>query len=158
MCWVKGNCFANLTPTAWLPSMKAVTSPQQCLRVLLPHMCSNTEWWQSVWQFDTYRVILHGGFNLDFYIVNEVLHLSYMFVYVSEFSFPCTVCTVHLLFFNCIMTIFLLIEGGFPGGASDWNSSAEDEMVRWHPQLNGHEFEQVPGGSNGQGSLGYCSP
>ena len=22
---------------------------------------------------------------------------------------------------------------------------AEDEMVRWHHQLNGHEFEQVPG-------------
>ena len=34
----------------------------------------------------------------------------------------------------------------------------EDEMVGWLHQLNGHEFEQAPGGSEGQGSLVYCSP
>ena len=27
-------------------------------------------------------------------------------------------------------------------------------MVGWHHQLNGHDFEQTPGGSEGQGSLG----
>ena len=27
-------------------------------------------------------------------------------------------------------------------------------MVGWHHQLNGHEFEQTPGDSEGQGSLG----
>ena len=32
----------------------------------------------------------------------------------------------------------------------------EDEMVGWHHQLNGHEFEQTPGVGNGQGSLGFC--
>ena len=32
----------------------------------------------------------------------------------------------------------------------------EDEMVGWHHQLNGHEFEQVPGDSEGQGSLVRC--
>ena len=26
-------------------------------------------------------------------------------------------------------------------------------MVGWHHQLNGHEFEQVPGVGDGQGSL-----
>ena len=26
-------------------------------------------------------------------------------------------------------------------------------MVRWHHQLNGHECEQTPGDSEGQGSL-----
>ena len=30
---------------------------------------------------------------------------------------------------------------------------AEDEMVRELHQLNGHEFEQIPGYSEGQGSL-----
>ena len=25
----------------------------------------------------------------------------------------------------------------------------EDEMVRWHHQLDGHEFEQAPGVGNG---------
>ena len=29
----------------------------------------------------------------------------------------------------------------------------EDEMVGWHHQLNGHEFEQSPGVGDGQGSL-----
>ena len=29
----------------------------------------------------------------------------------------------------------------------------EDEMVGWHHHLNGLEFEQVPGDSEGQGSL-----
>ena len=31
-------------------------------------------------------------------------------------------------------------------------------MVRWHHQLNGHEFEQTPGNSEGQGCLMRCSP
>ena len=35
---------------------------------------------------------------------------------------------------------------------------AEDEMVGWHQQFNGHEFEQTPGDSEGQGSLVGCSP
>ena len=31
-------------------------------------------------------------------------------------------------------------------------------MVVWHHQLNGHEFEQVPGDGEGQGGLACCSP
>ena len=34
----------------------------------------------------------------------------------------------------------------------------EDEMVRWHHQLNGHEFEQALGVGDEQGSLVCCSP
>ena len=34
----------------------------------------------------------------------------------------------------------------------------EDEMVGWHHQLHGHEFEQTLGGGEGQGSLVWCSP
>ena len=34
----------------------------------------------------------------------------------------------------------------------------EDEMVGWDHQLNGHEFEQALGDSEGQGSLACCSP
>ena len=34
----------------------------------------------------------------------------------------------------------------------------EDEMVGWHHQLDGHEFEQARGVGNGQGSLACCSP
>ena len=31
-------------------------------------------------------------------------------------------------------------------------------MVGWHHRLDGHESEQTLGGSDGQGSLVYCSP
>ena len=34
----------------------------------------------------------------------------------------------------------------------------EDEMVEWHHQLYGHEFEQAPGVSDGQDGLVCCSP
>ena len=34
----------------------------------------------------------------------------------------------------------------------------EDEMVGWHHQLNGHEFEQTQGDSEGQGNLVCLSP
>ena len=33
----------------------------------------------------------------------------------------------------------------------------EDEIVGWHYRLNGHEFEQVLGDGEGQGSLACCS-
>ena len=31
-------------------------------------------------------------------------------------------------------------------------------MIGWHHRLNGHEFDQTPGDSEGQGNLAYCSP
>ena len=34
----------------------------------------------------------------------------------------------------------------------------EDEMVREHHQLNGHEFHQVLGAGDGQGGPVCCSP
>ena len=36
--------------------------------------------------------------------------------------------------------------------------ATEDEMVGWQQQLNGHEFEQTPGNSEGQGGLVCYSP
>ena len=34
----------------------------------------------------------------------------------------------------------------------------EDEMVGWHHQLDGLEFEEAPGVGDKQGSLACCSP
>ena len=48
-----------------------------------------------------------------------------------------------------------------PDAGEDWRQEkwvAEDEMVGWHHQLNGHEFEKTLGDSEGQGSLACCSP
>ena len=43
-------------------------------------------------------------------------------------------------------------------GQQEKKGVTEDEMVGWHHRLNGHEFEQTPGDSEGQGSLACCSP
>ena len=44
----------------------------------------------------------------------------------------------------------------------DWRKKekgvTEDEMIGWHYRLNGHEFGQDLGDSEGQGSLASCSP
>ena len=34
----------------------------------------------------------------------------------------------------------------------------EDEKVGWHHRLDGHEFEQAPGGGERQRNLVCCSP
>ena len=48
-----------------------------------------------------------------------------------------------------------------PNAGKDWGQEekgvTEDEMVGWHHWLNGHEFEQTPEDSEGQGSLVCCS-
>ena len=52
--------------------------------------------------------------------------------------------------------------GKDPDAGKDWRQeekeTTEDEMVGWHHQLNGHNFEQALGVGNGQGSLACCSP
>ena len=49
--------------------------------------------------------------------------------------------------------------GKDPDAGKDWRQEkqmTEDEMVGWHPQLDGHEFEQAPGVGDGQGGLASC--
>ena len=53
------------------------------------------------------------------------------------------------------------LTGKDPDAGRDWRKgekgATEDEMVGWHHWLYGHESEQIPGDSKGQGSLVYCS-
>ena len=52
--------------------------------------------------------------------------------------------------------------GKYPDARKDWRQEekvmTENEMVGWHHRFNGHEFEQTPGDSEGQGGLKSCSP
>ena len=52
------------------------------------------------------------------------------------------------------------LTGNDSDAGKDWRQEemgmTEDEMVGWHQQLEGHEFEQAPGVHNGQGSLACC--
>ena len=53
------------------------------------------------------------------------------------------------------------LTGKDPDAGKDWGQEekavTEDKMVGWHHWLNGHEFEQTLGDSEGQGSLACCS-
>ena len=52
--------------------------------------------------------------------------------------------------------------GKDPDAGKDWRQeekrTTEDEIVGWHHWVDGHEFEQVPGVGDGQGSLASSSP
>ena len=50
------------------------------------------------------------------------------------------------------------LTGKDPDAGKDWGQKKKDEMVGWHHQLNGHEFEQTLGDGEGQGSLACCGP
>ena len=49
------------------------------------------------------------------------------------------------------------LTGKDPDAGKDWGQEkkgvTEDEMVGWHHQFNGHEFEQAPGDGEGRESL-----
>ena len=52
--------------------------------------------------------------------------------------------------------------GKDPDAGKDWRQeekgTTKNEMVGWHHQLDGHEFEQALGVGDGQRSLACCSP
>ena len=56
---------------------------------------------------------------------------------------------------------YLVWRTDSPDEGKDWRQeekgATEDEMVRWHHRLDGHEFERALGVGEGQGSLGCCS-
>ena len=67
---------------------------------------------------------------------------------------------LKLQYFGHLMQSWLIGKDSFPG--RDWGQeekgTTEDEMVWWHHQLDGHEFELALGAGDGQGSLACCSP
>ena len=54
------------------------------------------------------------------------------------------------------------LTGKDPDAGKDWRQEekgmTEDEVVRWHHRLDGHEFEWTLGVGGGQGSLVCCHP
>ena len=53
------------------------------------------------------------------------------------------------------------LTGKYPDAGKDWEQEKgvkEDKKVGWHHRLNGHEFEQTQGDSEGQRSPVCCSP
>ena len=54
-----------------------------------------------------------------------------------------------------------LLIGKDSDAGKDWNpkekGAGENEMVKWHHQLNEHEFEQILGDNGGHRNLVCCS-
>ena len=68
---------------------------------------------------------------------------------------------LKLQYFSHLMRSWLI--GKVADAGRDWRQeekgTTEDDIVGWHHQLNGHEFEQAPGDGEGwPGSLVCCNP
>ena len=50
------------------------------------------------------------------------------------------------------------LTGKDPGAGKDWRRRRGRQRIRWHHQLNGHEFGWALGVGDGQGGLVCCSP
>ena len=70
-----------------------------------------------------------------------------------EYSLEGLVLKLKLQYFGHLMWLI----GKDPDTGEDWRpvekGTTEDEMVGWHPLLNGHEFQWTPGVGDGQGGL-----
>ena len=66
------------------------------------------------------------------------------------------VCKQYISTFPIVAVLTLQEKTLMLGKMEEGEGMTEDEMVEWHHQLNGHEFEQAPGDGEGQGSLVCC--
>ena len=78
----------------------------------------------------------------------------------SEYSLEGLMLNLKLQYFGHLMPIADLLEKTLMLGKTEGRRRREwqDEMVGWHDQLNGHNFEHSPGDSEGQKSLVCCRP
>ena len=78
----------------------------------------------------------------------------------SEYSLEWLMLKLKLQFFGHLMWRANSLEK--PRSGKVWGQeekgATEDKMVGWHDWLNGHEFEQTPRDSKGQGGPVCCSP
>ena len=75
-----------------------------------------------------------------------------------EYSLERLMLKLKLKYFGYLVKKKSCLIGKGSDAGKDWRQeekgTTEDEMVEWHHLLNGLEFEQTLGGSEGQGSLG----
>ena len=131
--------------------ISSVTVPRPAL-CTLPGSCVRGVFLQKYWSgllFPPPRDLLTQGLNQR---LLSLLHCQVDSLSRSHLGIPEV---------SCRMPAALILLSGFPTG-KDWRreekGAAEDEMVGWHHRLDGHEFEQTPGDSEGQGSLAFCRP
>ena len=75
-----------------------------------------------------------------------------------EYSLEGLMLKLKLQYFHHLIRRTDLLEKTQMLGMIEGRRATEDEMVGWHHQLDGHEFERALGVGEGQGSLACCSP
>ena len=76
-----------------------------------------------------------------------------------EYSLERLILRLKLQFFGHLMRRADSLEKTWMLGKTEGRRKrGQREMAGWHHQLNGHEYEQTLGDSEGQGSLACCSP
>ena len=133
-----GRACSCPSPLSWL---EAPSEIQQ----LLPSSACSTSHLQKLTETLNQLWIFNGRIN------------KYLFIY--SLSITDTEAEAPILWPSDVKS---RLTGKDPDAGEDWGQeekeATEDEMVRWHHRLNGHEFEQTLEDGEGQGSLAYCSP
>ena len=133
-----GRACSCPSPLSWL---EAPSEIQQ----LLPSSACSTSHLQKLTETLNQLWIFNGRIN------------KYLFIY--SLSITDTEAEAPILWPSDVKS---RLTGKDPDAGEDWGQeekeATEDEMVRLHHRLNGHEFEQTLGDGEGQGSLACCSP
>ena len=75
-----------------------------------------------------------------------------------DYSLEGLMLKLKLQYFGHLMQRADSLEKTLMLGKTEGRKRRGQQMVDWHHQLNGHEFEQAPGDGEGQGGLACCSP
>ena len=75
-----------------------------------------------------------------------------------EYSLEGLMLKLKLQYFGYLMWRTDSLEKTLKDRRQEEKGTTEDEMIGWYHQLDGHEFEQLPGVGDGLGSLECCSP
>ena len=75
-----------------------------------------------------------------------------------EYTLEGLMLKLKLQYFGYLMRRTDSLEKTLKDRRQEEKGTTEDEMIGWYHQLDGHEFEQLPGVGDGLGSLECCSP
>ena len=98
--------------------------------------------------------LIHGkhSSNIGYYTVIKLIKIN------PEYSLEGLMLKLKFQYFDHLMQRWLIGKDSEAG--KDWGQEkgvTRNEMVGWRHWLNGHESEQAPGDSEGQGNLACCS-
>ena len=117
-------------------------------------MFTNMQWWILV------NWIICSITPIILWTRQELISTFYLKEINPEYSLEGLMIKLKLRYFGHLIWRANWLEKRLMLGKTEGRRRREqqgDEMVKWHHWLNGHEFEQTPGDSEGQGILACCT-